>query len=204
MTDMWLGAATLHEAMGRRGVIPTHIKPVDPDFRASGAAFPVLCREGSNLAVHQALYLAAPGDVLVVHVEASGTEEFGYFGEIMAEAAKARGLAGLVIDGAVRDAAQLSEIGFPVFAAGLSIRGTTKDPHPNPLVDEIDFGSCVVRRSDLVVGDRDGLVCVPAAEVADVLAAGRAREDKEADHIRRLRAGERTLDLMGLPEFIPA
>jgi 4-hydroxy-4-methyl-2-oxoglutarate aldolase len=201
---MWMGAATLHEAMGRRGVVPTHIKPVDPAFRVSGPAFPLLCREGSNLALHQALYIAAPGDVLVVHVEAAGTEEFGYFGEVMAEAAKARGLAGLVIDGAVRDAAQLSDIGFPVFAAGLSIRGTTKDPHPSPLVDEIDFGSCVVRRGDLVVGDRDGLVCVPAAEVADVLAAGTAREDKEADHIRRLRGGERTLDLMGLPEFVGA
>lgn len=204
MTDPWMGAATLHEAMGRRGVMPHHLKPANPAFRVSGPAFPVLCREGSNLAVHQAIYAAAPGDVLVVHIEASGPDEYGYVGEIMAEAAKARGLAGLVIDGCVRDADFLGDVGFPVFAAGLSIRGTTKEPHPDPLVDEIDFGSCVVRRGDLVVGDQDGLVCVPAARVEEVVAAGRAREAKEADHIRRLRAGERTLDLMGLPDLVTA
>jgi 4-hydroxy-4-methyl-2-oxoglutarate aldolase len=195
---MWLGAATLHEAMGRRGVLPTHVKPVHPSFRVSGPAFPVRCRHGSNLAVHQALYAATPGDVLVVHVEATGTDEFGYFGEIMAEAARAQGLGGLVIDGCVRDAGPLVAVGFPVFAAGLSIRGTTKEPHPNPLVAEIDFGSCVVRRGDLAVGDEDGLVCVPAGEVGEVLAAAQARAEKEAGYIRRLRAGERTLELMGL------
>jgi 4-hydroxy-4-methyl-2-oxoglutarate aldolase len=164
----------------------------------------VLCREGSNLAVHQAIYLAGPGDVLVVHVEATGPEEFGYVGEIMAEAAKARGLAGLVIDGCVRDAGPLLEVGFPVYAAGLSIRGTDKQPHSAPMVDEIDFGSCVVRRGDVIVGDEDGLVVVPAAEADEVFAAGAAREEKEADHIRRLRAGERTLDLMGLPDLVDA
>ena len=198
MSDTWMGAATLHEAMGRRGVLPTHLKPVHPAFRICGPAFPVLCREGSNLAVHQALYAAAPGDVLVVQVEAFGADEFGYFGEIMAEAAKARGLGGVVIDGCVRDAGPMAAVGFPVFAAGLSIRGTTKEPHPSPLVEEIDFGSCIVRRGDLVVGDEDGMVCVPAGDVDRVLAAGRAREEKEAEHIRRLRAGEQTLDLMRL------
>lgn len=198
MNDTWMGAATLHEAMGRRGVLPTQLKPVHQAFRVCGPAFPVLCREGSNLAIHQALYVAAPGDVLVVHIKAAGTDEFGYFGEIMAEAAKARGLGGIVIDGCVRDAGALRAVGFPVFAGGLSIRGTTKEPHPSPLVDQVDFGGCPVRRGDLVVGDEDGLVCVPAEEIDEVLAAGRARENKEADHIRRLRAGERTLDLMGL------
>ncbi|MFC4946668.1 RraA family protein [Pseudonocardia sp. GCM10023141] len=202
MNHPWMGAATLHEVMGRRGVFPTHVKPVHPTFRLSGRAFPVLCREGSNLAVHQAIYLAGPGDVLVVHVEASGPDEYGYVGEIMAEAAKARGLAGLVIDGCVRDAGPLLHVGFPVYAAGLSIRGTDKQPHPDPVVDEIDFGSCVVRKGDLIVGDEDGLVVVAAAEIDDVFAAGAAREEKEADHIRRLRAGERTLDLMGLPALV--
>jgi 4-hydroxy-4-methyl-2-oxoglutarate aldolase len=194
----WLGAATLHEALGRRGVLPTHLKPVHPFFRVCGPAFPVLCREGSNLAIHQALYAAGRGDVIVVHVEAAGTEEFGYFGEIMAEAAKARGLGGVVLDGCVRDAGVLASVGFPVFAAGLSIRGTSKEPHPGPFVTEIDFGGCTVARGDLIVGDEDGLVCVPAGQVDEVLAAGRAREAKEAEHIRRLRAGERTIDLMGL------
>lgn len=198
MINPWVGAATLHEAMGRRGVLPTHLKPVHPAFRISGPAFTVLCREGSNLAVHQALYAAAPGDILIVHVQAMGTDEYGYFGEIMAEAAKARELGGVVIDGCVRDSAALATVGFPVFAAGLAIRGTTKEPHPGPLVEKIDFGTCLVRRGDLIVGDEDGLVCIPAEEIDEVLAAGRAREDKEADYIRRLRAGERTIELMGL------
>jgi 4-hydroxy-4-methyl-2-oxoglutarate aldolase len=196
-----VGAATLHEAMGRRGVMPPRLKPVAPVFRTAGSAFPVLCAAGSNLPLHQALYAAAPGDVLVVAVERPGSDEFGYFGEIMAEAAKARGLCGLVIDGCVRDSRELAKVGFPVFAAGLSIRGTTKAPHADPFVDEIDFGSTVVHRGDLIVGDEDGLVCVPAAEVEQILAAGRERDRKEADVIRRLRAGERTLDLMGLPEL---
>jgi 4-hydroxy-4-methyl-2-oxoglutarate aldolase len=197
--DGWLGAATLHEAMGRRGVLPTNLKPVHPQFRVRGPAFPVLCREGSNLAIHQALYAATAGDVLVVHIEATGTDAFGYFGEIMAEAARARGLGGIVLDGSVRDAAQLASVGFPVFAAGLSIRGTSKEPHPDPLVAEIDFGTCTVARGDLIVGDEDGLVCVPAGQVEEVLAAGGAREVKESGHVRRLRAGERTIELMGLP-----
>lgn len=202
MNDTWLGSATLHEAMGRRGVVPPRLKPVHPAFRTAGPAFPVLCAEGSNLALHQALYAAPAGSVLVVAVDGAGPTEFGYFGEIMAEAAKAAGLGGLVIDGGVRDAEQLGTVGFPVFAAGLSIRGTTKDPHPRPFVEEIDFGSAVVRRGDLVVGDVDGVVCVPAAEVDEVWAAGIERERKEADVIRRLRAGERTLDLMGLPQAV--
>src|SRR5690606_34090461 len=172
----------LHEAMGRRGVFPTHVKPVHPSFKMCGRAFPVLCKEGSNLAVHQAIYAAARGDVLVVHVEATRSNEYGYVGDIMAEAAKARGLAGLVIDGCVRDAGSLPSVGFPVYAAGLSIRGTDKQPHPNPLVEEIDFGSCVVRRGDLIVGDEDGLVVVPAGEIEETFAAGKAREDKEADY----------------------
>ncbi|TQC48833.1 4-hydroxy-4-methyl-2-oxoglutarate aldolase [Rhodococcus sp. WS4] len=188
--------------MGRRGVFPTHVKPVHSSFRMSGRAFPVLCKEGSNLAVHQAIYLASPGDVLVVHVEASTSEEYGYVGDIMAEAAKARGLAGLVIDGCVRDAGSLLAVGFPVYSAGLSIRGTDKQPHPNPLVEEIDFGSCIVRTGDLVVGDEDGLVVVPESAIEESFAAGKDREDREADYVRRLRAGERTLDLMNLPELV--
>lgn len=202
MTYPWMGAATLHEAMGRRGVFPPHVKPVHPSFRLVGTAFPIRCREGSNLAIHQAIYAAAPGDVLVVHVEATGSDEFGYVGEIMAEAAKARGLAGLVIDGCVRDAGPLLEVGFPVYSAGMSIRGTDKQAHPDPMAEELDFGSCVVRRGDVVVGDEDGLVVVPAAEADEVFAAAVAREAKEADHIRRLRAGERTLELMNLPELV--
>ena len=131
MSDTWMGAATLHEAMGRRGVLPTHLKPVHPAFRICGPAFPVLCREGSNLAVHQALYAATPGDVLIVQVEASRTDEFGYFGEIMAEAAKARGLGG-VADATVDDDApqspglrrlghDLAEVAELVRAGGLDL-----------------------------------------------------------------------------------
>ena len=120
-----LPAATLHEAGGKIGAMPSAIKPVAPAFRCCGPAVTVHSPGGDNLWLHRALYIAQPGDVLVVHV--SGAYDHGYWGEIMTTMAKARGLAGLVIDGCVRDGVLLEQIGFPVFARGLCIRGTGKD-----------------------------------------------------------------------------
>jgi 4-hydroxy-4-methyl-2-oxoglutarate aldolase len=117
--------ATLHEAAGKIGALPHAIKPVSNSFRLSGPALTVHSPGGDNLWLHRALYVAQPGDVLVVNV--SGAYDHGYWGEIMSTAAKHRGLAGLVIDGCVRDGVLLETIGFPVFARGLCIRGTGKD-----------------------------------------------------------------------------
>lgn len=189
-----LGAATLHEAGGRIGVMPSVIKPVASSFQTCGTAVTVHSPGGDNLWLHRAIYVAHPGDVLVVHV--SDMYDFGYWGEIMSCAAHSRGLAGLVIDGCVRDGAVLADFGLPVFARGLCIRGTGKDfgamgwiNHPTL------FGDLTVNPGDLVVGDTDGVVVVPRERAEEVITAAEQREAKEASILDRLRAGERTLEL---------
>ena len=189
-----LGAATLHEAGGRIGVMPSAIKPVAPGLRVCGPAVTVHSPGGDNLWLHRAIYVAQPGDVLVVHV--SGEYDWGYWGEIMSCAAQVRGLAGLVIDGGVRDGAVLADLGLPVFARGLCIRGTGKDFGARGWINHPTlFGDLIVQPGDLVVGDADGVVVVPRERAAQVVEASRQREAKEASVIQRLRAGERTLEL---------
>lgn len=189
-----LPAATLHEAGGRIGVMPWQIKPVSPGMRLCGTAVTVHGPAGDNLWLHRAIYVAQPGDVLVVHV--SDGHDFGYWGEIMSSAAHACGLAGLVIDGCVRDGAVLADFGLPVFARGLCIRGTGKDFGARGFINfPTLFGDLVVNPGDLVVGDADGVVVVPRARAEEVVAAAHAREQKESDVIRRIRAGERTLEI---------
>lgn len=194
-----LGAATLHEAAGRIGALPSAIKPVAPDMRIAGPAFTVHVPAGDNLWIHRALYEAAPGDVLVVST--SGGIEWGYWGDILDEAAMARGLGGLVIDGGVRDVAGLVTLAFPVFSNGVSLRGTIKGYEATAwLRQPIRVGEVVVEQGDLVVGDRDGVVVLPAASVVDALVAGARRERDEADKIARIRRGERTIDIYGFGE----
>ncbi len=198
-----LGAATLHEASGRTGALPSSIKPVDPGMRLCGPAFTVHCPPFSNLQIHHALYHAQPGDILVVHV--SGGSEAGYWGDILNEAAMARGLGGLVIDGGVRDTEGLSRMAFPVFSNGVCIQGTGKDYGAVAWLQEaVRIGDVVIRSGDLVMGDRDGVVVVQAEQVASVVAAAQAREDDEARKIELIRKGARTLDLYGFADGAPA
>lgn len=189
-----LGAATLHEAAGRIGALPSAIKPVAPDMRVAGPAFTVHVPAGDNLWIHRALYQAAPGDILVVST--SGGIEWGYWGDILNEAAIARQLGGLVIDGGVRDVAGLAAMAFPVFSNGVCLNGTIKGYDATAWTRQpIRIGNVVVRDGDMVVGDRDGVVVLPASAVADALIAGARREADEAGKIARIRAGARTLDL---------
>ena len=154
-----LDAATLHEADGQRGALPSEIKPIDPGFRVCAPAFTVDCPAGDNLWIHHAVYAAQPGDVLVVHTR--GEREAGYWGEILSRAALAQQLAGLVIDGGVRDVERLAEIGLPVFAANVCLRGTAKDPAPAVAsARRSPIGETPVRPGDIVVGDRDGVVVI--------------------------------------------
>jgi 4-hydroxy-4-methyl-2-oxoglutarate aldolase len=165
-------------------------------MRVAGPAFTVETPPGNNLFLHRALAEAAPGDVLVVAT--SAYHEAGYWGDIMTVAALARGLAGLVIDGCVRDSEAIARLDFPVFARGLSIRGTKKDPAaPGSLLAGIDLGEARVEPGDLIVGDADGVVVVSRARVAEVLEKAREREGREADIVERLRKGETTLEIYG-------
>jgi 4-hydroxy-4-methyl-2-oxoglutarate aldolase len=199
-----LGASTVHEAAGRIGALPSTVTALyrgQPSL--AGPAATVLCPDGDNLWLHHAIYRAAPGDVLVVEVGAG--EDHGYWGEVMATAAQARGIAGLVISGCVRDAVQLQQLGFPVFCTGTCIRGTVKDPlRAGAIGARLRLGDVVISPGDLVVGDADGVVVVPREQAAQAVTAGEARERKEADMMARLRAGATTLDLFDLPAPVPA
>jgi 4-hydroxy-4-methyl-2-oxoglutarate aldolase len=189
--------ATLHEAAGRIGDLPASIKPVSPDFSLAGPAVTVSCPNGDNLWIHRALCAAQPGDVLVV--QTGDGPDFGYWGEVMSTAGRARKLAGLVIDGGVRDVRLLREIGFPVFARGLSIRGTIKDTAARGWVNaNVLIGRVSIAPGDLIVADEDGVVVLPQGEVDTVIAAAAARETKEAAMCQALEEGALTLDLLGL------
>jgi 4-hydroxy-4-methyl-2-oxoglutarate aldolase len=191
-----LGAATLHEASGQRGALPSAIKPITSTMRVAGPAFPVATAPGNNLWIHRALPAAAPGDVLVVVT--SGHYEAGYWGDIMTVAALEREIAGLVIDGCVRDSEAIARLHFPVFTRGLSIRGTGKDAAaPGSLQKPVTLGDATVHPGDLVVGDADGVVVISRANAADVVMKAKERERREGEILERLRKGETTLEIYG-------
>ncbi|WP_103380508.1 RraA family protein [Pseudonocardia dioxanivorans] len=186
-------AATLVESGAI--ALPPRIRPLETTWRIAGRAFTVDLAGGHNIWLHHAVAAATPGDVLVAAV--AGDPDFGYWGEILATAARVRGLAGLVIDGCVRDRDELVEIGFPVFARGLCIRGTGKDTSVGGLGRPVTLGDVTVRPGDLVVGDADGLV-VAAADALDGIAARAAdRVSAEAAILDRIAGGESTVDIYG-------
>jgi 4-hydroxy-4-methyl-2-oxoglutarate aldolase len=190
------GTATLHEAGGKIGALPPAIKPMDPKFTIAGPAFTVHSPPGDNLWLHRAIAIAKPGDILVVYTE--GVYEHGYWGEIMSTAGNAAKLGGLVIDACVRDGALLGKVGFPVFARGLCIRGTGKDFAARGWINHpLLLGDVTVEAGDLIVGDTDGVVAIPRAKVETVVQKSREREDKEAETMRQLTAGQKSIDLYG-------
>jgi len=188
-----LGAATL----GESGAQPmrARLRPVWPGARLVAPAFPVSCTPGDNLALHVGVAHAPAGSVLVVDV---GTErERGYWGEVLTTAAEARSVAGLVIDGCVRDTEALAAHRFPVFSTGVALPGATKEL-PGRVGRSAAVGGVEVRAGDWIVGDSDGVVVVAVAALGDVLAAGRGRAEKEARFFTELRGGATTLNLLGL------
>lgn len=194
-----LSSATVHEASGGRGALSSRIKPIDPSMHVCGPAVTVKVRPGDNLMLHKAIYVAKAGDVIVA--DAQGFVEAGAWGEIMAVAARARGLGGLVFNGAIRDTREIVELGFPAFCAGVSIKGTEKvslGPINHPLI----MDNVLINPGDLVVGDRDGVVIVRREDAEDVLQKARDREQKEARAMDRLRAGESTLDMFGFAQIL--
>ena len=188
--------ATLHEAAGKIGALPSAIKPMAPGFKLCGPAFTVHGPGVDNLWLHRALVLAQPGDVLVAYV--SGTYEAGYWGEIMSTMARQRGINGLLIDGCVRDSELLAQIALPVFARGLCLRGTGKDFDAIGWINApVLIGDITIHPGDLIVGDGDGVVAIPRAQIAAAIEGAQRREAQEADILKRLREGATTLDIYG-------
>jgi 4-hydroxy-4-methyl-2-oxoglutarate aldolase len=188
-----LGTATL----GESGAIPLppRVRPAWPGARLAAPAFPVRCSPGDNLAVHVGLGLAPAGWALVVDV--GGLAERGYWGEVLTTAAQARGLAGVVVDGGVRDTAALHAHGFAVFASTVALRGATKGG-PGTAGVAVEVAGVAVAPGDWVVGDADGVVVVPASSAGPVLERAAARAARERALLEALRQGSTTVELLGL------
>jgi 4-hydroxy-4-methyl-2-oxoglutarate aldolase len=196
-----LGAATLGESGGRP--MAPRIAAAWPGAAVAGPAYPVRCSPGDNLAIHAATAKAPAGSVLVVTVgfnpDAAPDDDAvrGYWGEVLTTGAQARGIAGLVIDGGVRDRDALEAHRFPVFAAQIALRGATKNQR-GTVNAAVDVGGVTVQVGDWVVGDADGVVVIPGDDLGAALAAGNQRAAKEEGYFTALRGGTTTVDLLGL------
>ncbi len=192
-------ATTVYEAAGQCGGMDHTIRSMVPGLKVCGSALTVRCHPADNLTLHAAIALALPGDVIVADVGAY--LEAGHWGEITTVAAQARGVAGLVINGGVRDVAPITRRGFPLFAPAVSMTATVKAT-PGFINHAIVCGGVTVHPGDLVLADDDGVVIVDGAHVAAVLEAARAREEREAEVMRRLEAGDLTLDVLGFRQAL--
>jgi 4-hydroxy-4-methyl-2-oxoglutarate aldolase len=186
--------ATLHEAAGQRGALAPGIVSLVPGCRVAGPALTAACPRGDNLMLHAAVAEARPGEVLVAQCHDAS---FGVWGEVLTEAALARGIAALVVDGSVRDLDGIRALGFPVFARGTALQGAAK-AELGTVRAPVSCGGVLVRPDDYVVADDSGVVVIARAEVDAVLAAAAERREKEARLVEELRQGRTTLELLGL------
>ena len=187
-TESGVGAASLHEAAGRIGAMSAYIKPIYSGMRVCGPAYTVKMHIGDNLMLHCAIARAKPGDVLVVDIEGS---ECGTLGEVMTTGATARGIAGMVVDGYVRDGLQIKKVGWSVFARGLCMKGTVKATL-GTINHTISCGDVIVNPGDFICGDDDGVVVIPQEIAAEVVDKAIKREAKEAESCEALRTSGKT------------
>ena len=190
-----IGSATVYEAAGKVGSIDPGIKPADSSMKVLGSALTVKCFPRDNLMLHKAIQVAKEGDVIIAATD--GCSAFGYWGGLMSTSAQARKIAGLVIDGCIRDSEEIVEMGFPAFCRGTCIRGTTKK-NPGLVNHPIIFGDILINPGDLIVGDADGLVAIPQKDIEKVLEASRKRVAKEIDKEAKLKTGATSVKLNNL------
>lgn len=186
------GVATIHEAMGRLGLLRPYIRPVYEGARLCGTAVTVLLQPGDNWMLHVAAEQVQEGDVVVAGCVTES--EDGFFGELLATSLRSRGARGLVIDGGCRDVDELREMDFPVFSRAINAKGTVKATLGSVNVP-VNVANALVNPGDVIVADADGVVVVPAARAAEVAEAARRREDAEAGKRARFEAGELGLDI---------
>jgi 4-hydroxy-4-methyl-2-oxoglutarate aldolase len=194
-----LGSATVHEAAGRAPVVDVELIQIVPGSRAAGPARTVRCGQDDNLMVHAAVAEAEPGEVLVLTMPEP--RPVALVGDLLATQMKARGVAAVLVDAAVRDVEELRELGLPIWSRHVRVSGADKAV-AGAIGEPVQVGGATIRQGDVVVLDADGAVVVAQEGVADVLAAARERAAREADKRAKLRAGELSYDLDDLRALV--
>ncbi|NGO11011.1 4-carboxy-4-hydroxy-2-oxoadipate aldolase/oxaloacetate decarboxylase [Streptomyces sp. HC44] len=193
------GVATVHEALGRTGLLGPDLRPIQQDVRIAGTAVTVLSRPGDNLMIHAAVEQCGEGDVLVVTTTSPSTD--GMFGELFATALQKRGVRGVVVNAGIRDTSELRAMGFPAWSAAVSAQGTVKATGGSVNVP-VAIGGQIIRPGDVVLADDDGVMCVPRERAGEAIEASAARTVKEEASRAAFAEGQLGLDRYGLRETL--